>query len=237
MDFIYTIITFLIVLALLLLIIFSALISKLYTGKSIRNPQYAPVAGTVFHQLFYYNRLHDYLTDLGKIHRTFRLLAPDQSELYTTDVQNIEHILKTSFNKYSKGETNVNIISDLFGQGIFAVDGVKWRRQRKFASHEFSTGVLRDFSCKIFRKNAAKLVKTVSEFAVAGTIFDVQVSTPKHNFSKRTNSSSYTLLLSDLVSEDENYPCRFTEYICLKIFAGPADEMCFTIHIQSRIRS
>ncbi|XP_074341210.1 cytochrome P450 704C1-like isoform X2 [Apium graveolens] len=174
MDFIYTSSTFLIVPALLLLVIFSALMSKLYIGKSVSNPQYAPVVGTVFHQLFYYNRLHDYLTDLGKRHRTFRLLAPDQSELYTTDVQNIEHILKTSFNKYSKGDINVNIISDLFGQGIFAVDGVKWRRQRKFASHEFSTGVLRDFSCTIFRKNAAKLVKTVSEFARAGTVFDVQ---------------------------------------------------------------
>lgn len=182
MDFIFTIITFVIILALLLLIIFSALMLKVYTGKSIRNPQYAPVVGTVFHQLFYYNRLHDYLTDLVKRNRTFRLLAPDQSELYTADVQNIEHILKTSFSKYSKGEINVNIITDLFGQGIFAVDGVKWRKQRKFASHEFSTGVLRDFSCTIFRKNAVKLVKTVSEFAMAGTVFDVQVSTLTHIF-------------------------------------------------------
>lgn len=177
MDFIYTIITFIIILALLLLVIFSAVMIKLYTGKSIRNPQYAPVAGTVFDELVHFNRLHDYLTDLGKIHRTFRLLAPDGSELYTTDVKNIEHILKTSFNKYSKGEVNVNIITDLFGQGIFAADGVKWRKQRKFASHEFSTGVLRDFSCTIFRKTAAKLVEIVSGFSMAGTVFDIQVST------------------------------------------------------------
>ncbi|KAL1806868.1 hypothetical protein ACET3Z_029936 [Daucus carota] len=174
MDFIYTIINFVIIVVLLLVVIFLALMLKLYAGKDIRNPQYSPVAGTVFHQLFYYNRLHDYMTDLGRRHRTFRLLAPDNSELYTTDVQNIEHVLKTSFSKYSKGETNVSIITDLFGQGIFAADGVKWRKQRKFASHEFSTGVLRDFSCAIFRKNAAKLVQTVSEFSMAGMAFDIQ---------------------------------------------------------------
>lgn len=149
---------------------------KIFTGKSIRNPQYPPVAGTVFGQVFYFNRLHDYLAELGKKHRTFRLLAPDQSELYTTDIQNIEHVLKTSFHKYSKGQYNVDIVTDLFGQGIFIADGVKWRQQRKLASHEFSTRVLRDFSCTVFRKNATKLVKTVSEFSMASTVFDIQVS-------------------------------------------------------------
>lgn len=181
MDFICTIITILVILPLLLLIIFSALMLKTFTGKSIRNPQYPPVAGTVFDQLFYFNRLHDYLAELGKRHRTFRLLAPDQSELYTTDIQNIEHVLKTSFSKYSKGRYNVNIVTDLFGQGIFVVDGVKWRQQRKLASHEFSTRVLREFSCTVFRNNATKLVKTVSEFSVASTVFDIQVSNLHHN--------------------------------------------------------
>ncbi|WOH13214.1 hypothetical protein DCAR_0832723 [Daucus carota subsp. sativus] len=174
MDFFCAIIAFLVISALLLLIIFSALMLKIFTGKSIRNPQYPPVAGTVFGQLFYFNRLHDYLAELGKRHGTFRLLAPDQSEIYTTDIQNIEHVLKTSFNKYSKGQYNVDIVTDLFGQGIFVVDGAKWRQQRKLASHEFSTRVLRDFSCTVFRNNAIKLVKTVTELSLAGTIFDIQ---------------------------------------------------------------
>lgn len=65
-------------------------------------------------------------------------------------------------------------MTDLFGNGIFAVDGVKWKQQRKLASFEFSTRVLRDFSCTVFRNNAAKLVGVVSEFANYGNFFDIQ---------------------------------------------------------------
>ncbi|KAI3693317.1 hypothetical protein L6452_33152 [Arctium lappa] len=159
---------------LLIIITFLALILRIFIGKSIKNPNYPPILGTVFGQLFYFNKLHDYFADIAFKHPTFRLLAPDQSELYTTDVRNIEHVLKTNFDNYSKGEYNKDIVTDLFGEGIFAVDGVKWKQQRKLASFEFSTRVLRDFSCTVFRNNAAKLVGVVSEFANVNKVFDVQ---------------------------------------------------------------
>lgn len=176
MFILHIIFTFLATTLLLVLITFLALILKIFIGKSIKDPKYPPVVGTVFGQLFYFNKLHDYFTDIALKHPTFRLLAPDQSELYTTDVRNIEHILRTNFENYSKGEYNKDIVTDLFGNGIFAVDGVKWKQQRKLASFEFSTRVLRDFSCIVFRKNAANLVRVVSEFAKANKVFDVQVS-------------------------------------------------------------
>ncbi|KAJ6851238.1 cytochrome P450 704C1-like isoform X1 [Iris pallida] len=65
-------------------------------------------------------------------------------------------------------------MSDLFGEGIFAVDGEKWRHQRKLASYEFSTRVLRDFSSSVFRVNGAKLAKVISEAASSSTVFDMQ---------------------------------------------------------------
>ncbi|KAJ4727088.1 putative Cytochrome P450 [Melia azedarach] len=159
---------------LVLLLTFSLFIVKIYSSKSIRDPSYPPVKGTVFHQLFYFNRLYDYQTEVAKKQPTFRLLGPAQSEIYTTDARNIEHILKTNFDKYSKGEYNQDIVKDLFGQGIFAVDGEKWKQQRKLASFEFSTRVLRDFSCAVFRRNASKMVKAVSEFAIPGRVLDMQ---------------------------------------------------------------
>lgn len=64
---------------------------------------------------------------------------------------------------------------DIFGQGIFIVDGEKWRHQRKLSSYEFSTRVLRDFSCSVFRRSAARLVKVVSEFSDSNGVFDMQV--------------------------------------------------------------
>lgn len=66
-------------------------------------------------------------------------------------------------------------MKDLFGNGIFAADGDIWRHQRKLASYEFSTKVLRDFSTAVFRSNTAKLVKKVSESAADKQIISLQV--------------------------------------------------------------
>jgi len=176
MDYLYTMVFLLATIPVLLLLTFIALTLRIFIGKSIKSPKYPPVAGTVFGQIFHFNKLHDYLADIAKRHPTFRLLLPDQSEIYTTDTRNIEHILKTNFDKYTKGKYNQDIVTDLFGEGIFTVDGAKWRHQRKLASFEFSNRVLRDFSCKVFRTNAAKLVRIVSEFSMANQVFDVQVS-------------------------------------------------------------
>lgn len=71
---------------------------------------------------------------------------------------------------------NYNILKDLLGDGIFAVDGEKWRKQRKVSSHEFSTRVLRDFSSVIFRQNAVKVAHIMSEIATTTKTIDIQVS-------------------------------------------------------------
>lgn len=176
MDILYTIFTSIAFLLVICVTPILALIVRIYAGKSIRNPKYAPVVGTVFHQLLYFNRIYDYQTEVAEKTPTFRLLAPEESEIYTTDSRNVEHILRTNFGKYSKGKRNQEIIMDLFGEGIFAVDGEKWRQQRKLASFEFSARVLRDFSCKVFRKGATKLVSKVFEFSTANQNFDMQVS-------------------------------------------------------------
>ena len=89
--------------------------------------------------------------------------------------RNIEHILKTKFEKYMKGSKDQEVGGDLFGEGIFAVDGEKWKEQRKLASYELSTKILRDFSCSVFRRNAEKLVGIISEFSTMARVFDVQV--------------------------------------------------------------
>ncbi|XP_021748799.1 cytochrome P450 704C1-like [Chenopodium quinoa] len=157
----------------LFLVLVLAIILKVYSGKSISNPIYPPVEGTVFSELFYFNTLYDYFTEIARKHPTFRILTPDQSEIYTTDVRNIEHILRTKFDNYTKGDHDKDILGDLFGEGIFAVDGDKWRQQRKLSSVEFSTRVLRDFSCAVFRRSAAKLVRIISQISKANNNFDI----------------------------------------------------------------
>ena len=185
MEMLFTLFMITVFMFLFVFLAWSLLMLSCFTGKSIRDPTYPPVKGTVVGQLFHFKRLHeyhDYFTDIAKIHQTFRLVAPDHSELYTTDIQNIEHILKINFDGYSKGQYNRDIASDLFGEGIFAVDGDKWKQQRKLASYELSTRALRDFSCSVFRKHAVELVKVISEFSHAGLVFDVQVSGLLYNW-------------------------------------------------------
>ncbi|KAL0711363.1 hypothetical protein Bca4012_018341 [Brassica carinata] len=147
---------------------------RIFTGKSIHDKEYSPVHATVFDLLFHSDELYDYQTELARKKHTFRFLSPGQSEIFTADARNVEHILKTRFDNYSKGESSRENLADLLGHGIFAVDGDKWRQQRKLASFEFSTRVLRDFSCSVFRTNACKLVGFVSEFALSGKSFDAQ---------------------------------------------------------------
>lgn len=142
--------------------------------RSKKKKQLPPVAGTVFHQLLNFKRLHDFQTDLCRRYKTFRLLAPKNKQIYTSDPANIEHILRTNFKNYGKGSFNYDNLSDLFGDGIFAVDGDKWRQQRKLASYEFSTKVLRDFSSAIFKNKAAKLAHIISEKANSKETMDIQ---------------------------------------------------------------
>lgn len=75
-----------------------------------------------------------------------------------------------------QGLFNYQLVNDLFGDGIFAVDGDKWRHQRKLASYEFSTKVLRDFSGDVFKSNAAKLADIISKSAIANKKMNIQVS-------------------------------------------------------------
>ncbi|XP_072970902.1 cytochrome P450 704C1-like [Typha angustifolia] len=136
--------------------------------------RYHPVAGTIFHHLLNFNRLHDYSTSQARRHKTYRLLAPFRHEVYTADPANIEYILQTNFSNYGKGEYNYSLMKDLLGDGIFAVDGQKWKHQRNVASFEFSGRVLRDYSCLTFRSNAAKLALLISNAVRSEQIFDIQ---------------------------------------------------------------
>ncbi|OMO77481.1 Cytochrome P450 [Corchorus olitorius] len=161
---------------LLIVTIFSVkfLTAKLSKKQRKNKPKYHPIAGTVFNQFLHFEKLHHYMTDLAAKYKTYRLLSPLRSEVYTSEPANVEYMLKTNFQNFGKGDYNYSLLSDLLGDGIFTVDGDKWRQQRKVSSYEFSTKVLRDFSSVIFRKNVAILAKMVSEAANSNQIMDMQ---------------------------------------------------------------
>jgi len=74
-----------------------------------------------------------------------------------------------------QGEFNYDVMKDLLGDGIFAVDGEKWRHQRKIASYEFSAKILRDYSSAVFKSNASRLAEIGLEAARNNQMIDMQV--------------------------------------------------------------
>ncbi|GJT69180.1 cytochrome P450 704C1-like protein [Tanacetum coccineum] len=136
-----------------------------YNQQQHKKKKHHPIASTMLHHILNFHRLHDYMTELATKYKTYRVLSPFGYEVYTSDPANVEYMLKTNFENYGKGTYTHEILRDLLGDGIFTVDGDKWREQRKVSSYEFSTKVLRDFSSVIFRKNAVKLATMLSEAA------------------------------------------------------------------------
>jgi len=65
----------------------------------------------------------------------------------------VEHVLKKNFENYPKGQQIRTAFKDLLGEGIFAVDGHKWKTQRKTASHEFTVDKFRSFYMATFNRN------------------------------------------------------------------------------------
>ncbi|GAV85292.1 p450 domain-containing protein, partial [Cephalotus follicularis] len=172
MEFLFSPITFT---ALALILSFFTI--KVLTRKPNINPKkskYHPIGGTIFNQLLNFKRIHHYNTDLAAKYRTYRLITPFRNEIYTSDPANVEYMLKTNFANYGKGNYNYTLLNDLLGDGIFAVDGDKWRQQRKVSSHEFTRKNIRDFSSVVFQKNAAKLANIVSEAAKTNRSMDIR---------------------------------------------------------------
>ncbi|KAI3693318.1 hypothetical protein L6452_33153 [Arctium lappa] len=171
MDFLSNTLSIPVITSISLLLLLLYIYNQQQRRKTIKKQH--PIAGTMLNQLVNFHRLHDYMTDLARKYKTYRLITPFRNEVYTSDPANVEYILKTNFENYVKGTYNHNILKDLLGDGIFTVDGDRWREQRKVSSYEFSTKVLRDFSSVIFRKNAVKLAHILSQAANNDQILDI----------------------------------------------------------------
>ncbi|KAK3031666.1 hypothetical protein RJ639_035034 [Escallonia herrerae] len=64
---------------------------------------------------------------------TFVLKRPfGYVQVLTANPAVVQHMLKTHFHIYKKGDLNHTTLSDLLGNGIFNSDGTTWKFQRQF---------------------------------------------------------------------------------------------------------
>ncbi|KAH7297799.1 hypothetical protein KP509_25G013400 [Ceratopteris richardii] len=129
-----------------------------WSQRKLLAPKSWPLLGASIEQFMNYDRLHDWLLEYLEKTDTIRVPMPfGHSYTYTTNPDNVEYILKSNFSNFPKGHIFHENMEELLGDGIFNSDGDAWRQQRKTASFEFASKVLRDFSTVVFREYAHKL--------------------------------------------------------------------------------
>ncbi|CAK8542990.1 unnamed protein product [Lathyrus sativus] len=95
--------------------------------------------------------------------------------IITANPENIQHILKTKFENYPKGERFISLLQDFLGRGIFNSDGDLWKLQRKTASYEFNTKSLRNFIVEnVTVETQTRLIPILSKATEKNEVLDLQ---------------------------------------------------------------
>ncbi|KDP41226.1 hypothetical protein JCGZ_15633 [Jatropha curcas] len=142
--------------------------------RNKKGPRTWPIIGAAIEQFMNYDRMHDWLVAYLSELRTVVVPMPFTTYTYIADPASVEHVLKTNFSNYPKGETYHSYMEVLLGDGIFNADGELWRRQRKTASFEFASKNLRDFSTIVFREYSLKLSSILSNASFQNQEIDMQ---------------------------------------------------------------
>ncbi|KAG2719070.1 hypothetical protein I3843_03G241900 [Carya illinoinensis] len=142
-------------------------------------PKSYPLIGSTFAMYANRERRMQWMTDILKSSpsATFSLhLSFASYEVITANPAVVQHILKTKFHNYGKGDNYHRVLKDLLGFGIFNVDGESWKFQRQISSHEFNTKSLRMFvETVVDTELSDRLIPILSSAAAkTGTVLDFQ---------------------------------------------------------------
>ncbi|XP_038983694.1 cytochrome P450 94B1-like [Phoenix dactylifera] len=136
--------------------------------KSSREP---PTKISFFEMVKNKDRILEWTTKLVLASPTNTITMP--STVITSNPKNIEHILKTNFRNYPKGDDFIAMFAELLGHGIINSDGDHWKLQRKAASREFNTKNIRTIILdKVGSEVADRLLLLLSKAAATGASLD-----------------------------------------------------------------
>ncbi|GMF43051.1 unnamed protein product [Phytophthora fragariaefolia] len=132
-------------------------------SKFARPTSTLPVLGNTLDLMFKHRHdIHDWMLEecQRREGRPWVLAALGRpTTVVLTDVDAFEDVLHRKFDKF--GKCSAWLVSDVFGDGIFAADGVSWIHQRKTASHLFSLHMMRESMEQVVREQAAVLCETL----------------------------------------------------------------------------
>lgn len=119
---------------------------------------------------------HDFWAELSEEYdgKTVQVKMLGRPEIITVATPELfEDVLKTHFESFEKGPYLNSVTSDLLGNGIFAVDGPKWVRQRKMVSNLFSLRMLRESMAESVHKHTKVLSRVLQRHLDAKTPVDI----------------------------------------------------------------
>ena len=120
-----------------------------------------------------HDRLYEWALRYGDVVRVSMLTPTRPIDMVATfNVKDVQHILSEPF-IYEKGFDQREFTRDLFGHGIFAEDGDKWRVQRKVASRIFNLAQFRDHNLPVFVHDAERVAFHLGEAAKSNACIDL----------------------------------------------------------------
>ena len=121
-------------------------------------------------------RFPDWLYDCTLKHgRTWGFSVPGTTPyIVISSPDNVEHVLKTQFERYEKGPTFQLHFRELLGDGIFNADGEQWKHQRHMALQQFRRRALREHMSTVMIERTQPVLGLVDKYASSGERFDLQ---------------------------------------------------------------
>lgn len=153
------------------------LLPSLRNPKS-RSPASYPILGSIFTIRKNKERRVQWISDciIATPSLTFTLRRPfGLYQVFTANADNVQHILRSHFYNYPKGDVFRATLRDFLGDGIFNADGDNWKSQRQLSSHQFNTRSLRKFvETVVDGELTDRLVPTLEIAEAEGSIVDLQ---------------------------------------------------------------
>lgn len=141
-------------------------------------PKSYPIIGSYFAIYANRERRVEWLSDMIKLSPSATFVLNrffGQRQIFTGNPSNVQHILKTHFRIYPKGELLRCSLHDFLGDGIFNINGDAWKFQRRVSSHEFNRKSLRKFVEHVVDAElSGRLIPILASAAKNGAVLDLQ---------------------------------------------------------------
>ncbi|KAF8944072.1 hypothetical protein BGZ47_004703 [Haplosporangium gracile] len=119
-------------------------------------------------------KLHDtFVKNYRELGPVWSISLPGIGRMIQGDTpEMIEHVSKTNFWAYEKGEHLNNALGDVFGKGVILTDGDEWKRQRKEITQVLNIKLFREYSGEALNKAGQKVIDYLDMAAASGSVVD-----------------------------------------------------------------